>query len=39
MERTRKVNGRKDGRTDGGHDIIRPAFNGRIKTVPVGATV
>ena len=23
MERTRKVNGRTDGRTDGGHDIIR----------------
>ena len=34
MERTRKVNGRTDGRpdrrTDGGHDIIRPVFNGRI---------
>ena len=39
MERTRKVNGRTDGRpdrrtdarTDGGHDIIRPVFDGRIK--------
>ena len=27
MERTRKVNGR----TDGGHDIIRPVFDGLIK--------
>ena len=41
MERTRKVNGRRDGRpdrqtdarTDGGHDIIRPVFDGRIKIV------
>ena len=35
MERTRKVNERKDGqmdvRTDGGHDKIRPVFDGRIK--------
>ena len=37
MERTRKVNRRTDeqtetdGRTDGGHDIIRPVFNGRIR--------
>ena len=38
MKRTRKVNGRMDGRagrqtdgrTDGGHDIIRPVFDGRI---------
>ena len=32
MEQTRKVNGRTDGqrRTDGGHDIIRPVFDGRI---------
>ena len=36
MERTRKVNGRSDGQTDGRmdgeHDIIRPVFDGRIKT-------
>ena len=31
MEWTRKVNGRIDGRTDGGHDIIRPALDGRIE--------
>ena len=35
MERTRNVNGRTDGRpdrrTDGGHEIIRPVFDGRIK--------
>ena len=39
MERTRKVNGWIDGQkdrwtdrqTDGGHDIIRPVFDGRIK--------
>ena len=31
MERTQKVNGRTDGRTYGGHDIIRPIFDGRIK--------
>ena len=43
MERTRKINGRTDGRpdkltdgqtggrTDGGHDIIRPVSDGRIK--------
>ena len=39
MKRTRKVNVRTDGqtdgqtkrRTDGGHDIIRPVFDGRIK--------
>ena len=31
MERTRKVNGRTDRQTDGGHDIIRPVFDGRIK--------
>ena len=39
-ERTRKVNGRtdrwtdgkKDGRTDGGHDIIQPVYDGRIKS-------
>ena len=35
LERTQKVNGRTDGqtdrRTDGGHDIIRPVFDGRIK--------
>ena len=35
MERTRKVNGRTDRRmdrrTDGGHDIIRPVFDGRIE--------
>ena len=33
MERTRKVNGRTDGRpdrrTDGGHDIIPPVLRGR----------
>ena len=33
MERTRKVNGWKDRPTDGGHDIIRPVFYGRMKTV------
>ena len=33
MERTRKVNGRTDRRTDGGHDIIRPVFDGRIKNL------
>ena len=41
MERTRKVNGRTDGcpdrrtdrRTDGRRDIIRPVFDGRIKTI------
>ena len=26
MEPTRKINGRKDERTDGGHDILRPVF-------------
>ena len=31
MERTRKVKRRTDGRTDGGHDIVRPVFGGRIK--------
>ena len=31
MERTRKV----DGRTDGGHDIIRPVFDGSIKILTV----
>ena len=31
MERTRKVNRRTDTRTDGGHDIIQPVFDGRIK--------
>ena len=31
MERTRKVNGRTDGRTDEGHGMIRPVFDGRIK--------
>ena len=31
MERTQKVNGRTDGCPDGGHDIIRPVFDGRIK--------
>ena len=30
MERTRKVNGRMDRRTNGGHDIIRLVFDGRI---------
>ena len=43
MERTRKVNGRTedgqtdrrtDGRTDGAHDIIRPVFDERIKSIP-----
>ena len=32
MERTRKVNGR----TDGGHDIIRPEFDGRVKMADLG---
>ena len=44
MERTRKVNGwtdretdrRTDGRTGGGHDIIRPVFDGRIKITESG---
>ena len=27
------MNGQKDVRTDGGHDIIRPVFGGRIKGV------
>ena len=31
MERTRKSNGRTDGRADGGHDILRPVFDGRIR--------
>ena len=31
MERTRNVNGQTDGRADGGHDIIQPVFDGRIK--------
>ena len=32
MERARKItDGQKDGWTDGGHDIIRPVFDGRIK--------
>ena len=31
QERTRKVNGRTDERTDGGQNIIRPVFDGRIK--------
>ena len=31
IERTRKVNGRTDRRTDGRHDIIRPVFDGRMK--------
>ena len=42
IERTRKVNGRTDGRpdrrvyrqTDGWNDIIRPVFDGRIKMTP-----
>ena len=38
VERTRKVNGQTDRqtdrRTDGGHDIIRPVFDGRIKLLP-----
>ena len=50
MERTRKVNGRTDGRTDrrtdrqtnrrtdGGHDIIRPVFDERIKMTFTGVT-
>ena len=31
MKRTRKVEGRTDRRTDGGHDITRPVFDGRRK--------
>ena len=31
IKRTRKVNVRTDGRTDGRYDIIRPVFDGRIK--------
>ena len=31
MEQTRKVNAQTDIRTDGGHDIIRPVLDGRIK--------
>lgn len=31
MEWARKVNGRIDGRTDGGHDIIRPVLDARIE--------
>ena len=37
MERTRKVNGRTDrrtdGRTTGGYEIIQPVFDGRIKSI------
>ena len=33
MERTRKVNGRTDRWTDGGHNIIRPVFDGHIKRI------
>ena len=33
MERRRKVNGRADRWTDGGHHIMRSVFDGRIKTV------
>ena len=36
MERTRNVNGRTDRQMDGGHDIIRPVFDERIKTLNKG---
>ena len=39
MERIRKVNGQTDRQTDGGHDIIRPVFGGRIKTIQHSKTM
>ena len=32
MARTRKINGRTDGQTGGGHDLIQPVLDGRIKS-------
>ena len=32
-EPTRTVNGRRDRRMDGGKDIIRPVFDGRIERI------